>query len=106
MSFLSRFVRFSFGKVANLSVMSAARMPVATRPKIANTSTAMLMSRVMYQFSKNKQYHQTVNRSVDKGDGYMMEQLLTGCLSLFSYYIESEGEAIIIDPINEIDKYL
>lgn len=60
----------------------------------------------MFHFSKNKQYHQTVNRSVDKGDGYMMEQMLTGCLSLFSYYIESEGEAIIIDPINEIDKYL
>lgn len=34
-----------------------------------------------------------------------MEQLLTGCLSLYSYYIESDGEALIIDPINEIHKY-
>lgn len=42
----------------------------------------------------------------EKGSGYFMEQLLTGCLSLYSYYIESEGEAVIIDPINEINKYV
>jgi len=61
---------------------------------------------LVWHFSKAKQHYQTVNRSVDKGSGYLMEQLLTGCLSLYSYYIESEGEAAIIDPINEIDKYV
>ena len=55
---------------------------------------------VYHQFSKAKEHYQTVNKSVDNGSGYFMEQLLTGCLSLYSYYIESDGEAIIIDPIN------
>lgn len=61
---------------------------------------------IAWHFSKAKQQYQTVNRSTEKGSGYFMEQLLTGCLSLYSYYIESHGEAAIIDPINEIDKYV
>lgn len=35
-----------------------------------------------------------------------MEQLMTACLSLYSYYIESNGEAAIIDPIAEVDSYV
>ena len=35
-----------------------------------------------------------------------IEQIYTGCLAQGAYYIESNGEAAIIDPINEIDKYL
>ena len=36
----------------------------------------------------------------------VIEQILTRCLSQMSYYIESNGEAIIIDPLREIEPYI
>ncbi len=35
-----------------------------------------------------------------------IQQLYTGCLSEAAYYIESEGEAAIIDPLRDIEPYL
>lgn len=35
-----------------------------------------------------------------------VEQLFTGCLAEMAYYIESNGEAAIIDPLRETDPYL
>lgn len=35
-----------------------------------------------------------------------IQQIYTGCLSEASYYIESNGEAAIIDPIRDIEVYL
>ncbi len=35
-----------------------------------------------------------------------IKQLYTGCLSEAAYYIESNGEAAVIDPIRDIDPYL
>ena len=35
-----------------------------------------------------------------------IEQLYTGCLSQGAYYIESDGEAIVIDPLRETGPYL
>ncbi|MBS1627838.1 MAG: MBL fold metallo-hydrolase [Bacteroidetes bacterium] len=35
-----------------------------------------------------------------------IQQLYTGCLSEAAYYIESNGEAAIIDPMRDIDEYL
>jgi glyoxylase-like metal-dependent hydrolase (beta-lactamase superfamily II)/rhodanese-related sulfurtransferase len=35
-----------------------------------------------------------------------IQQLYTGCLSEAAYYIESEGEAAVIDPMRDIDEYL
>src|SRR5438132_9214222 len=35
-----------------------------------------------------------------------IEQLYTNCLAEAAYYIESEGEAAIIDPIRETEPYL
>lgn len=35
-----------------------------------------------------------------------IEQLYTGCLAEAAYYIESDGEAIIIDPLRDIQPYL
>jgi hydroxyacylglutathione hydrolase len=39
-------------------------------------------------------------------DDYYVHQINTGCLAQFSYYIESNKEAVIIDPIRESDQYL
>jgi hydroxyacylglutathione hydrolase len=35
-----------------------------------------------------------------------IKQLYTGCLSEAAYYIDSDGEAAIIDPLRDIDAYL
>lgn len=35
-----------------------------------------------------------------------IQQLYTGCLSEAAYYVESNGEAAIIDPLRDIDVYL
>ena len=36
----------------------------------------------------------------------LIKQLYTGCLSEAAYYIESNGEAAIIDPLRDIEDYL
>lgn len=43
-----------------------------------------------------------------KGPDYFMfiQQLYTNCLSEAAYYIESEGEAAIIDPLRDIEVYI
>ena len=35
-----------------------------------------------------------------------IEQLYTGCLAEAAYYVESEGEAVIIDPLRETEPYI
>jgi len=35
-----------------------------------------------------------------------IEQIYTGCLAQGAYYIESEGEAAIIDPLRETAPYI
>jgi glyoxylase-like metal-dependent hydrolase (beta-lactamase superfamily II)/rhodanese-related sulfurtransferase len=35
-----------------------------------------------------------------------VEQLYTGCLAEAAYYIESNGEAVIIDPLREVQPYI
>ena len=35
-----------------------------------------------------------------------IEQIYTGCLAQGAYYIESEGEAVVIDPLREVAPYL
>ena len=36
----------------------------------------------------------------------IIEQIYTGCLSQGAYYIESNGEAAIIDPLREVSPYI
>ena len=35
-----------------------------------------------------------------------IEQIYTGCLAQGAYYIESDGEAAVIDPLREVQPYL
>ncbi len=37
---------------------------------------------------------------------HIIEQIYTGCLAQGAYYIESEGEAAVIDPLREVQPYL
>jgi len=36
----------------------------------------------------------------------IIEQIYTGCLAQGAYYIESKGEAAIIDPLREPNPYI
>lgn len=36
----------------------------------------------------------------------IIDQIYTGCLAQGAYYIESEGEAVVIDPLREVEPYL
>lgn len=57
----------------------------------------------LYMFSATN--HENISKSNYEGPGFYTEQLLTGCLSVYSYYIESNGEAFLIDPLNDTGKY-
>ena len=35
-----------------------------------------------------------------------VEQIYTGCLAQGAYYIESDGEAVVIDPLREVQPYI
>jgi hydroxyacylglutathione hydrolase len=35
-----------------------------------------------------------------------IEQIYTGCLAQGAYYIESNGEAAVIDPLREVQPYI
>jgi hydroxyacylglutathione hydrolase len=35
-----------------------------------------------------------------------VEQIYTGCLAQGAYYIESNGEAAVIDPLREVQPYI
>jgi len=35
-----------------------------------------------------------------------VEQIYTGCLAQGAYYIESNGEAAVIDPLREVEPYI
>jgi hydroxyacylglutathione hydrolase len=36
----------------------------------------------------------------------LIEQIYTGCLAQGAYYIESAGEAVVIDPLREVNSYI
>lgn len=44
--------------------------------------------------------------SLHKFNRMYIKQFYTNCLSEAAYYIESEGEAVIIDPLRDIDTYI
>lgn len=44
--------------------------------------------------------------SEKKGKSYKVEQIYTDCLAEAAYYIQSEGEVAIIDPLRDVDQYI
>lgn len=41
-----------------------------------------------------------------KSNTMKVEQIYTGCLAQGAYYIESDGEAVVIDPLREVKSYI
>ena len=46
------------------------------------------------------------NKETKKRNKMTVEQIYTGCLAEAAYYIESNGEAAIIDPLREVQPYI
>jgi hydroxyacylglutathione hydrolase len=46
------------------------------------------------------------NKEPSKNNTMKVEQIYTGCLAQGAYYIESNGEAAIIDPLREVEPYI
>jgi hypothetical protein len=44
--------------------------------------------------------------NLKKNKNMQIEQIYTGCLAQGAYYITSNGEAAIIDPLREVQPYL
>jgi hydroxyacylglutathione hydrolase len=42
----------------------------------------------------------------EKPHTMIIEQIYTGCLAQGAYYIESNGEAVVIDPLREVEPYI
>jgi hydroxyacylglutathione hydrolase len=51
-------------------------------------------------------FHYRKEEFYTKQQNMKVEQIYTGCLAQGAYYIESEGEAVVIDPLREIKPYL
>lgn len=43
---------------------------------------------------------------IDEKENFHIVQLFTSCIAEMAYYIESDKEAVIIDPLREIEPYL
>ena len=50
--------------------------------------------------------HQNQFKSTYDGNGFRLQQIFTGCLAIYSYYIESGDDCFIIDPLFDIKEYL
>ena len=64
---------------------------------------------IKYRLEHDKCHLLTVHHSVGlnhKINAMYVEQIYTKCLSEASYYIESKGEAAIIDPMRDVALYL
>lgn len=46
--------------------------------------------------------HKNQMKSNYSGPGFYIEQLHTGCLAIYSYYIESDNECFLVDPLFDI----
>ncbi|CAD8095894.1 unnamed protein product [Paramecium primaurelia] len=61
-----------------------------------------LFNQKLYKYSKSVQ----LKSSETFGEGFYSQQLFTSCLAEYAYYIESNKEAIIIDPLRDIQPYI
>jgi hydroxyacylglutathione hydrolase len=47
-----------------------------------------------------------INQAIDNKSDAVVEQIYTGCLSQAAYFLESNGEAAVIDPLRDPQPYL
>src|SRR5690554_4804817 len=47
-----------------------------------------------------------IEKEYKRNNNMKVEQIYTGCLAQGAYYIESKGEAVVIDPLREVQPYI
>lgn len=70
-----------------------------------NPQNSYLTSTLRSYMSTHTFHHKNVIKSSYDGPGYYVEQMLTGCLAIYSYYIESGDECFLIDPLFDTAQY-
>jgi glyoxylase-like metal-dependent hydrolase (beta-lactamase superfamily II) len=50
-------------------------------------------------------HHKNALKSTYEGPGFYIEQLFTGCLAIYSYYIESGNDCFLVDPLLDTHLY-
>lgn len=97
-------IKSSFRVSRNLRQASLVQYPAMIN--IPKQSFSVFSSRKNPTFSTSAgSTFDNVEKGEFKGPGFYVQQFLTGCLSLYSYYIESGNDAFLIDPMNETKKY-
>lgn len=65
-----------------------------------------LLLKPQFSLSTKSIHHKNVIKSNYEAKGYYVEQLFTGCLAIYSYYIESGNDCFIIDPLFDTSQYV
>jgi glyoxylase-like metal-dependent hydrolase (beta-lactamase superfamily II)/rhodanese-related sulfurtransferase len=63
------------------------------------------VSKVTVRQHKPTEHCTSINQN-KKPHTMIIEQIYTGCLAQGAYYIESNGEAVVIDPLREVEPYI
>ena len=96
-----------WNQVLNLGWKNAFRM-TSMKPNLSLEpwKPQSLNGHLRYSFATDQTQHKNIVKSSYEASGYYVEQILTGCLAIYSYYIESGDECIIIDPLFDTNHYV
>ena len=95
---LTRATSFGVQTIYSISLMKP-------QVKMNKWQPSTLTNPTSFNFSTQEPQHKNVIKSSYEASGYYVEQILTGCLAIYSYYIESGDECIIIDPLFDTEHY-
>ncbi len=80
--------------------------PFLTLQRYEFASVSPRLIELIKQIDAGQAYQSVQNANLLKLTSMHIEQIYTGCLAAAAYYIESNGEAAIIDPLRESAPYL
>ena len=97
---------FRLARPVNLLARNMATLSLV-KPMIASHSwqPTSLTTPLHHYMSTHAPQHKNAIKSSYQASGFYVEQILTGCLAIYSYYIESGDECIIIDPVFDTREY-
>lgn len=64
-----------------------------------------LTTPLRWSMSTHEFHHKNAIKSSYDGPGYYVEQMLYGCLAIYSYYIESGDDCFLVDPLLDTTQY-
>lgn len=103
---LSSFRRLRTRPLVQLLSKQIATLTTAKAFEINRTHlTPSLTYKNQFLMSSQYQHHKNLFKSTYEGNGFHLEQIFTGCLAIYSYYIESGDDCFLIDPLSDIQEY-